>query len=254
MNRPVPVRANASRVAVGLVLASALGVVQVADAASIQGPRRSALERLEEGDAIRGRLLLRGGRFELTPSFGFTLNDAFQRNILFGGHLAYHISDDWAIGATVLAGTPVESDLAERIGEERPEKVGGDTFANIGLLGTLEGVYTPVIGKFALFGRSVLNYDIHAVFGVGATMVSGSSDVEGATPTGVIGVGMRTFVANGFAVNVEVRDYIYSSALNAVTTTESGESETDAESSISNNFALTFGLAIYFPQDPKVSD
>ena len=65
MNRLVPV----------LALATCVTLPSVVEAASIQGPRRSALERLEEGDAIRNRLLLRGGRFELTPALGFTLNE-----------------------------------------------------------------------------------------------------------------------------------------------------------------------------------
>ncbi|MCP5515703.1 MAG: hypothetical protein H7A45_00415, partial [Verrucomicrobiales bacterium] len=62
------------RRALTLGLALAVLLPAVGQAASIQGPRRSALERLEEGDAIRNRLLLRGGRFEVAPSLGFTRN------------------------------------------------------------------------------------------------------------------------------------------------------------------------------------
>jgi outer membrane beta-barrel protein len=226
-----------------------------AHAASIQGPRRSALERLEEGDAIRKRLLLRGGRFELTPTVGFTLNDAFQRNLLVGAHLAYHFNDDWGLGATVMGGLAFNSGLADRIEDERPEKADAGAFSNVGFLGTVEVLYSPLVGKFALFGRSVLNYDLHLLAGLGGTLISGSSDVESATPTGVVGIGLRTFVTHGMALNIEVRDYIYSSALNSVVEPQGdGQQSTSADSSISNNFAVTIGFGFYFPQDPEVSD
>ncbi len=235
--------------------APAVTVGSSAHAASIQGPRRSALERLEEGDAIRKRLLLRGGRFELTPTVGFTLNDAFQRNLLVGAHLAYHLNDDWALGATVMGGFAFNSSLADRIETERPEKADAGAFSNVGFLGTVEVLYSPLVGKFALFGRSVLNYDLHLLAGLGGTLVSGSSDVESATPTGVVGIGLRTFVTHGMALNIEVRDYIYSSALNSVVEPAGdGQQSTSADSSISNNFAVTIGFGFYFPQDPEVSD
>ena len=231
-------------------LVACLGAPALAPAASIQGPRRSALERLEEGDAIRNRLLLRGGRFELSPALGFTLNDAFQRNVLFGLQLGYHLNDDWGLGITALGGLALDSNLAERIQSERPEKVKQGAFSSVGVLGTFEATYTPIIGKFALFGRHVLNYDLHVLAGAGATLLKGSADLEGATPTAVLGAGLRTFVSGGFAVNLQVRDYIYSAALNEVK--KNGESQTDA--SFSNNFALTVGAAFYFPQEPKISD
>ena len=101
----------------GLILPSA-----PAEAANIAGPRRSALERLEEGDAIRRRRLLRGGRFEIAPAVGFTLNDAFQRNILFGANLGYHISDSFAIGATVFGSTSLQTGLADEV--EQAEDAG----------------------------------------------------------------------------------------------------------------------------------
>ncbi len=226
-----------------------------AGAASIQGPRRSALDRLEEGEAIRKRLMLRGGRFEVTPTFGFTLNDAFQRNLLLGAQLAYHLTDAWAIGATVLGGVPFNSGLADRIEDERPEKSDAGAFSHVGLLGTLEVIYTPLVGKFALFGRSVLNYDLHVLAGVGATLVSGSTDVDGATPTGSVGVGLRTFVTDGMAVNLEFRDYIYSSSLNAVVESDGqGATTTSTDSNISNNFAVTVGFGFYFPQEPEIGN
>jgi outer membrane beta-barrel protein len=227
--------------------------VSPAEAANIAGPRRSALERLAEGDAIRRRMLLRGGRFEVTPAIGFTLNDPFRRTFLAGGTLSYHLTDSLSIGATVLGGLPYNSALADRIGEARPERVEDGAFSNLALLASAELQYAPLIGKFAVFGRYVFNYDLHLIGGVGVGLRSGERDVGGASPMPVLGLGLRTFVSNWMAVNLEVRDYIYRASINAVPR-DDGEGGTRAEESWSNNFAVTIGFSFYFPEMPKLSD
>lgn len=239
-----------------LILVAALFAAGPAGAAGgLTGEKKSALEKLEEGDAIRKRVLLRGGRFEAAPALGFTLGDAYSRNILLGAQLTYHFTEAWALGATVLYGvTEVETGLAEDIKSEREEKAGDDAFSNLGLLGTLDVYYSPIIGKFALFGRNVLHYDMHLLLGVGGAQVAGNSEVEGFTFSPVVGVGMRTFFNDWFSVNLALRDYIYSAALNAVTETESGEEKTSASSELSNNFAVTFGFGFYFPRVPQIGN
>lgn len=221
-------------------------------AASIAGPRRSALERLEEGDAIRRRMLLRGGRFELTPTVGFTLNDAFRRNMLVGANMAYHFNDAVALGANVMGGFGFNTGLADEVSSQRADRVDG--FSDQGLLGSVELVYTPLIGKFALFGRSIVNYDIHILLGGGASIRGGdSADVENLSPMAVAGIGLRTFVGDWMAVNIEVRDYIYSAKLNAVAGA-ADDGGTAAQSEVSNNFAVTMGFGFFFPQEPKLSE
>lgn len=229
------------------------GLSGSAQAANIAGPKRSALERLEEGDAIRRRLLLRGGRFELTPTLGFTMNDAFRRTALFGAQLNYHISDSVAIGVTALGGVSYNSSLADRITAERPEQVNQGAFSDLAMLGTAEFQYAPLIGKFAVFGRYVFNYDLHLIAGAGLGLRSGERDVGNATFTPVVGLGLRTFVNDSMAVTIQLRDYIYSSALNAVPRADGSEG-VKSDDSWSNNFALTMGFGFYFPQAPKLSD
>lgn len=217
--------------------------------------RKSALRKLEEGDAIRNRRLLRGGRFEVGPTFGVTLNDAYQRNILFGGQLAYHFNESWALGLTAFGGTGSDTGLASDVKGERPEKAGDGAFSNVGALGTLDVQYTPLIGKFALFGRNVFDYDLHLVVGVGGTQLAGDSDVQKTTVTPMLGLGVRTFLSDAIALNFEVRDYLYSSALNSVTERDAqGVESVDADSELSNNFAITFNFGFYFPRQPEIGD
>ncbi|MBU0551328.1 outer membrane beta-barrel domain-containing protein [Myxococcota bacterium] len=215
--------------------------------------RRTAMERLEEGDAIRNPLLLRGGRFELEPVVGFTLGDAFRRTALYGIRANYHISEAWAIGLMGFGGLAWDTGLGERLVTTRPEKVKDGSFSDIKYMGTLELTYTPLVGKFALFGRKVFNYDIHGIVGVGAN-ASGEGKTENTSLTPTAGLGVRTFITKGMSINVTFRDYIYSQALNTVTERDKeGKTVTNAsEAEWSNHFALTVGLGVFFPQQPKI--
>lgn len=232
-------------------LAAFVALPTDAEAASIAGPRRSALDRLEEGDAIRNRLLLRGGRFEVAPQLGFTLNDAFRRNLLFGAQLNYHLTDSVAVGLTAMGGVAFDSALAERIADERPQRTKSGAFSDVKLLTSAELIYTPLVGKFAVVGRYVFGYDFHAIAGLGASLVGGGEDLDDFAFAPVVGLGMRVFFEDWMAVTFQVRDYIYSSALNAVPSAE-GTGDNSADSGWSNNFAVNFGVGFYFPQVPKL--
>jgi len=245
-------RAHIARLLFGLLAAATLFAATPTLAANIAGPRRSALDRLEEGDAIRKRLLLRGGRFEIAPAIGFTLNDAFQRNILFGANLSYHITDAFALGVTAFGATAVDSGLAEDVLAKRSDRAEG--FSSIQLMASGEIVYTPLIGKFALFGRSVINYDLHLVVGGGFASLTGDvEDLQSGTPMAVAGLGFRAFVSEWMALNIEVRDYIFSSALNSIAQAEA-DGDNNAETEISNNFAVTVGFGFFFPREPALTD
>lgn len=234
------------------IVAAAMLLPTLASAANIQGPRRSALDKLKDGDAIRKRLLLRGGRFEITPTIGFTLNDPFQRNILLGAHMAYHISDSWGLGVTGFYGLPFETGLAEQIKAERAEKVDDGGFSKVELLASVELLYSPLIGKFAMFGRTVVNYDLHILAGVAGAKVTADKAIDDFNPGAVVGIGLRTFMTDGIALNIEVRDYLYAQSTNAVVPDGGGDAEGASE--FQNNFAVTIGFGFYFPQQPKLSN
>ena len=218
--------------------------------ASIQGPRRSALERLEGGDAIRSQLLLRGGRFEVTPAVGFTIGDAYKRNLLFGGSLTYHIIDQLAVGATAFGAMGFNTDLSDRLESERPERIGA--YGEDNLLVSGELTYTPIVGKFNLFGRFVFNYDTHLLAGRGAVKTSGA--VDGFSVAPVVGVGIRGFLSDAISIQLQFRDYLYSSAESALSTKDTeGNSKTESDKTFSNHFAVTAGIGIFFPFTPKTS-
>lgn len=237
-----------------LILAvSVASVPTSALAAGVTGPKKSALDKLEEGEAIRNRVQYRGGRFLIAPTLGFTLNDPYQRNILAGAQLAYHFTESLGVGLTGLAGFGMNTDLADQVEDERPDKSDGG-FSNVGVLASLDFLYTPIAGKLALFGRQVLNYDMHLVAGIGGAKVGGADKIDSFAIAPVGGLGLRTFVMQWMDVNVEVRDYIYTAAVNSVTSndTTDGSEKTSAETEWANHFAITIGVGFHFPNEPEI--
>ncbi|MGC6418126.1 MAG: outer membrane beta-barrel domain-containing protein [Bradymonadia bacterium] len=231
--------------------------LSTAEAANIQGPKRTALEKLKSGDAVRNRFLLRSERFEVAPTLGFTLNDAFRRNTLFGLELDYNWSDTWAIGASLQYGVAYDSALKERIQAERPERIDEGAFSDIKLAAALEVAYTPLFGKLAFLGRKVLDYDTHLIAGLGVASVSGSPQVEELSPMLVLGVGLRVFLNRYSAISVQVKDQIFSYALNALGEDSSGDlggSKSAADSTFRNTLSVTLGYSFFFPSQPKVSN
>jgi outer membrane beta-barrel protein len=242
-------------IAIGLLLAAMLAS-SVSTAANIQGPRRSALEKLQEGDVVRNRLLLRDSRFEVVPALAFTLNDAYRRNALFGLGLNYNMSDTLALGGTVQFGVGFDTALKERLADERPDRVASGGFNDLKLSVALEFTYTPIFGKLAFMGRKVLDYDAHFIVGAGAVSLDGGTEADGMAPMLVAGVGLRFFVNPSMAVVFQVKDQLFSSALNFIE--DQGDSADGAKSSsenrFRNNLIVGFGYSFFFPSAPKVSD
>jgi len=238
----------------GTTLIVLMGLVGTTFAANIAGPRRGVMDKLKESDAVRNRFLLRDSRFEVAPTVGFTLNDAFRRNTIFGLKMDYHMKDNLAVGARFGYGIASDSALAENLAAKRPNRVREGGFSDLQLTASLELAYTPIFGKMAFLGRAILDYDLHLIVGIGVASATGSADLEGISPAGVAGIGARIFVNESSAVVLQVRDLMYSAALNGVVLVDpQGTSETTSSDEFRNQFIVSIGYSFLFPQAPKVS-
>ncbi|MEE2755958.1 MAG: outer membrane beta-barrel domain-containing protein [Myxococcota bacterium] len=226
------------------------------EGANIQGPKRTALEKLQSGDAVRNRFMLRSDRFEVAPTLGFTLNDAFRRNMLLGVDFDFNWSDSWAVGAALQYGLGMDSALKERLEAERPDRVSQGGFAELKLAAAVEVTYTPIFGKLAFLGRKVFDYDTHLIAGAGLVSVSGNPEVEELSPMLVGGVGIRFFMNRSSAILLQFKNQLFSYALNAVDGGSSGGdgAKSGAASEWRNTLSVTIGYSFFFPTQPKVSN
>lgn len=190
--------------------------------------------------AVSRKFFLKKNRFEATPGFGFSVNDAFFRSYIAQVDATYHIVESFSL--ELRLGLPVFGEPLDPVEFLRREY---DTLTQLvrpAYLVQLSGNFTPLYGKVAMFSEWIWHYDLYLAGGVGVT---GISQLSGARldvsaiyhqPSMNIGVGMRSFVTRWMVVHLDVRDYIYPSV-------------TDGLSNVQNLLVVSIGAGFFFPFD-----
>ena len=167
--------------------------------------------------AVQRVYALRYRRFELTPRFGFSMNDQFVSHYGFGAQFNWYITEVLAIG---LEGQwyfyNPESDINYHTSRSFRVVVPINEY----WMGWyLNFQYVPMYGKFAVFNRWILHWDVFISGGLGVTMTrpiavvdaefrdfSSTSDWN-PNVTFSIGIGGRTFLTRWLAIFAELRLY-----------------------------------------------
>lgn len=216
-------------------LAICVGLVLVTAAANAE-ERKSPLEGQP---AIRHRWEMRKGRFEMGPSFGFSINRALRHAILLGAKLEYHINDWISLGADFGYGVNIDTGLTKEL-EDQCDEGGGtclgpastpgttddfkawgehkDRFSNIQFAGDIRATFTPISGKMGIFSKLFVGYDLYVFAGLGLAMLTnnwdGPSDQDGVTQGfrvgPAFGFGMHLFVTKYFSIGAEIKDLAFS--------------------------------------------
>jgi outer membrane beta-barrel protein len=138
------------------------------------------------------------------------------------------------------------------------------------LLGHLDLI--PFTGKFSLFGKLFMNYDVYVLAGAGAVNLVSKGAVNNTycdTPAGTCrddlakpytgmklawdaGVGMHAFANNYFAINIELHDLIFKN--NAAGRDVTGSPEvTSADLLWTNNWMVGLNFMFFLPAHVRVS-
>lgn len=193
---------------------------------------------LEGQPAVRKRLMLRDGRFEIAPQVGFALNRDFYHTILIGAKAEYHFNDYISVGANFGYGAGnIRTGLADNILGQLPDTYDSSTakqlipskamaenpMLKLNMLVGAQANITPFFGKMALFSKLFFNYDFYGFLGFGAGMygdkcgsctyvdasgntVDYANPTKGFKPGLTFGAGMHFFFNNWIALNAEIRD------------------------------------------------
>jgi hypothetical protein len=114
---------------------------------------------------------LKSGRVELFPMVGTTMNDNMVRHYSVGGQLSYYLTDVLAIGIEGFYYEPSirePFDLVARQARRLP------TVNTYRWSTALDFNYVPVYGKFAVFDRKLVTWEVAFTAGIGV----GQSKVE----------------------------------------------------------------------------
>lgn len=195
---------------------------------------------------IQRRPVLQKGRLDLAPRFGVNVNDAIYRNFRVGANLNYHFTErfyagalfDWYDFGEVLGG-PTQSfrDVDTESGS-RTEA------AYLNWAGGAELGFAPLVGKFALFNRGLFFYDVS--ISAGALFANSASIARPGGQSGLAGTAAlttRVFLNDWMALNLEVRDTIYSAQLRGV-----------PDGVLTHSVSVSGGLSLYLPTSFDYSD
>ncbi|HEX3697442.1 MAG TPA: outer membrane beta-barrel domain-containing protein [Polyangia bacterium] len=204
------------------------------------------------------KAFLKAIRLELAPFTGLSVNDLLIRHYVFGADLNFFLTDVLWIG---LEGQYFIKSLTER------EELTGLQYNRVPSLNRyLYGAsfnlgYVPAYGKFTLFNRNILHWEIYANAGVGWTRTKSiprdpafsyqSFTNDDLTPN--VGVGTRLFLFDWLTLNVSIRDYVFPDRLEKPSTSAPDPSLTPAQAKSAanqvfvNNVMVMAGVGIYLP-------
>ena len=221
--------------------------------------KEAARDLREELFAVQQLFVLRNGRVELQPYWGFTLNDQFVSHPGPGLALNYWITNVLAVGVNGNYYGPFNTDSQFNFETRRAARIGVPlTEYNWGA--NFNFTYTPVFGKFAGFGDFIFQYDAYVVGGVGAIATrpiavidpdNRAFDYETRLAFNA-GIGLRVFFNRWFAVTMEIRDYIFNDQLeNTQIPDDIGDAQDPAnwfgDQSLTNNVTAQLGVSVFIP-------
>jgi outer membrane beta-barrel protein len=170
--------------------------------------------------AVQQIYALRYHRIEFKPYFGVSLNDQFVSHPGPGMDINFYITNVLAVGlnGNFYGGLNDDSDFnfevrrSARVATPLNEYREGANF---------NFTYVPVYGKFAGFSKFIFHYDAYVVGGVGMIDTRPIPVIDPDNRSFSfqpkidfdIGIGLRIFFNRWFAMNLEVRDYIYDEKL-----------------------------------------
>jgi outer membrane beta-barrel protein len=206
---------------------------------------------------VSGHFFLQKGRFELTPSVGLTIRDAFFSKYILSGSLTYHASESFGVmlrGGYSIVGvsSAVQKCLTGPGGvpvcsSPTMNDVDGIAPGNIQGLAELNLQWSPLYGKIALIAERVVHFNLYAIGGPAAVLYGGPRPAgasSGDTPTwtvgGNVGIGMHFFINRWSTLRVELLDLIYQEnvGVGGVQTT-----------SLRNQLMFDLGVSFYFPNN-----
>jgi len=158
--------------------------------------------------AVQRKGFLKRHRLDLTPLFAVTVNDAFYTKFGGGVRLAWNLEDSFAIGARWVYFEPYRTDAVRQ----------GKIAFNSQLLASqlygqlmLDGIWSPVYGKAAVIGRSIVHFDLFllAGFGVVRTATSIAPRSEGDHLAADLGGGLRFYPREWLAFELGLTGTFY---------------------------------------------
>ena len=206
------------------------------------------------------KAFLKGGRFEIAPIAGITVNDNLIRHYMFALDLNFFLTDALWVGVQGQYFVKQLTTQADLVGLQFNRL---STMNRYLYGGALNFGYVPVYGKFAWFNKSILHWEIWASAGFGVTQTEviardparqSEFAFQNTSLTPNFGLGSRFFLTDWLTVNFALRDYLIIDRLEPLPPTDgtpecatSAACKATADSALVNNFIAYIGVGVYLP-------
>jgi outer membrane beta-barrel protein len=235
----------------------ALALAAVVIAAALPRPAAASKADAFEGkiQPVSGQLYRKAGRLELTLGGGLSLNDAFFQKRFGDVKLGYHFAEWLSVSGHFAAGAAVATNSTTVCPTGQGCHPASDAQLNqvpgrIRSMYGLEVAFSPIYGKLNTFSEKVAHLDLSLLAGVDAIkhdeVLSTLVAETGVAPKrlsaigGHLGVGVRVFVTEAFAVRFDLKDYVYGVTVpNGVGGLKSKD--------IQNQVFAELGVSVFFP-------
>ena len=168
--------------------------------------------------AVQRKGFLKRHRFEVSPLFAATVNDAFYQKVGGGLRLAYNFGDTFALAARGAVYQNEDRKRAPlRTDNVREGKVAFQSqllSSQIYRLAMVDGIWSPIYGKAAWLNRKIVHFDFYLAAGFGLVWSATSFDSgneEGLGPhlAADLGLGMRFYPLEWMALEAGLMLTVY---------------------------------------------
>jgi outer membrane beta-barrel protein len=186
--------------------------------------------------SVQKKPFIKKGRWELTPLFGISLNDAFYQKMGGGAAISYHIADSLGVELQAIYVGTIQTDM---VGFFQQANQALPKVSQLKYYLTANLMWSPFYGKLSLFTDEIVHFDAYLVGGFGL------ADTEtGPKFATNIGIGLRYFATSWLVIKLEVRDIIYTEKLTL-------DVQRTEFSDVQNHVMLTAGISFFLPVDFK---
>jgi outer membrane beta-barrel protein len=198
--------------------------------------------------AVQRKGFLKRGRFEIAPIFAMTVNDAFYQKFGGGLRLAYNLHDSFALAIRgITYRKPDFSDPRSwqpapiRTDNAREGKIafGGQLLASqIYDQLMLDGIWSPIYGKFAFLDRHIVHFDLFLAAGFGLVWTATTEPPRSERPPIAtdLGGGLRFYPKDWMAIEVGLMATLYPDRPQA-----------SLPATVQKVFAANVGVSFFFP-------
>jgi outer membrane beta-barrel protein len=168
--------------------------------------------------AVQRKGFLKRHRFEISPLFAATVNDAFYQKVGGGLRVAYNFGDTFALALRGALYQNEDLKLAPiRTDNVREGKVAFQSqllSSQIYRAAMVDGIWSPVYGKAAWLDRSIVHFDLYLTAGFGLVWSATSFDSAGNEGLGPhlaadVGAGLRFYPLEWLALEAGMMLTLY---------------------------------------------